>query len=50
MQPDSESDLRGLDSKGAVASDPATVSGIFLSTVTDVCSMGLFLGLASMLI
>jgi magnesium transporter len=30
--------------------DPATASGIFLSTVTDVCSMGMFLGLASMLI
>ncbi len=30
--------------------DPATASGIFLSTVTDVCSMGLFLALASLLI
>jgi len=30
--------------------DPATASGIFLSTVTDVLSMGLFLGLASLLI
>jgi magnesium transporter len=30
--------------------DPATASGIFLSTVTDVLSMGFFLGLASLLI
>ncbi len=30
--------------------DPATAAGIFLSTVTDVLSMGLFLGLATMLI
>ncbi len=30
--------------------DPATASGIFLSTVTDVLSMGCFLGLASLLI
>ncbi len=30
--------------------DPATAAGIFLSTVTDVLSMGLFLGLATLLI
>ncbi|MBS0577539.1 MAG: magnesium transporter [Proteobacteria bacterium] len=30
--------------------DPATASGIFLSTVTDVLSMGLFLGLATLMI
>ena len=30
--------------------DPATAAGIFLSTVTDVLSMGLFLGLATALI
>ncbi|HEY2345176.1 MAG TPA: magnesium transporter [Xanthomonadaceae bacterium] len=30
--------------------DPATAAGIFLSTVTDVLSMGFFLGLASLLI
>jgi hypothetical protein len=30
--------------------DPATVSSIFLTTATDVASMGLFLGLATVLI
>ena len=30
--------------------DPATASSIFLTTATDVCSMGLFLGLASLLL
>lgn len=30
--------------------DPATASGIFLSTITDVLSMGLFLGLATLMI
>ena len=30
--------------------DPATAAGIFLSTVTDVLSMGFFLGLATLLI
>jgi magnesium transporter len=33
-----------------VGADPATAAGIFLSTVTDVLSMGLFLGLATLLI
>ncbi|HTD29023.1 MAG TPA: magnesium transporter [Xanthomonadaceae bacterium] len=33
-----------------LGADPATASGIFLSTVTDVLSMGCFLGLASLLI
>ena len=28
--------------------DPATASSIFLTTMTDICSMGLFLGLATM--
>lgn len=30
--------------------DPATASSIFLTTMTDICSMGLFLGLATMLL
>ena len=30
--------------------DPATASSIFLTTMTDVCSMGVFLGLASLLL
>lgn len=30
--------------------DPATASGIFLTTATDVASMGLFLGLATLLV
>ena len=30
--------------------DPATASSIFLTTATDVCSMGLFLGLATVLL
>jgi magnesium transporter len=30
--------------------DPATASSIFLTTMTDICSMGVFLGLASMLL
>ncbi|HEU4568976.1 MAG TPA: magnesium transporter [Gemmatimonadales bacterium] len=30
--------------------DPATASSIFLTTMTDVCSMGLFLALATMLL
>jgi len=30
--------------------DPATASSIFLTTATDVCSMGLFLGLATLLL
>lgn len=33
-----------------LGADPATASGIFLSTITDVLSMGLFLGLATLLI
>lgn len=33
-----------------LGADPATAAGIFLSTVTDVLSMGLFLGLATLLI
>lgn len=33
-----------------LGADPATAAGIFLSTVTDVLSMGFFLGLASLLI
>jgi magnesium transporter len=37
----------GLRRLGA---DPATASSIFLTTATDVASMGLFLGLATMLI
>jgi magnesium transporter len=30
--------------------DPATASSIFLTTMTDICSMGVFLGLASLLL
>ncbi|MEO6068578.1 MAG: magnesium transporter [Gemmatimonadota bacterium] len=30
--------------------DPATASSIFLTTMTDICSMGLFLGLATLLL
>jgi magnesium transporter len=30
--------------------DPATASSIFLTTMTDVCSMGVFLGLATLLL
>jgi magnesium transporter len=37
----------GLKRLGA---DPATASSIFLTTATDVASMGLFLGLATVLI
>ena len=37
----------GLRKLGA---DPATASSIFLTTATDVASMGLFLGLATLLI
>jgi hypothetical protein len=33
-----------------LGADPATVSSIFLTTATDVASMGLFLGLATVLI
>jgi magnesium transporter len=33
-----------------VGADPATASGIFLTTATDVASMGLFLGLATVLL
>jgi magnesium transporter len=33
-----------------VGADPATASSIFLTTATDVCSMGLFLGLATFLL
>ena len=33
-----------------LGADPATASSIFLTTATDVCSMGLFLGLASVLV
>jgi magnesium transporter len=33
-----------------LGADPATASSIFLTTATDVVSMGLFLGLASALI
>jgi magnesium transporter len=33
-----------------VGADPATASSIFLTTATDVASMGLFLGLATMLL
>ncbi|MBS0213484.1 MAG: magnesium transporter [Proteobacteria bacterium] len=32
-----------------LGADPATASGIFLSTITDVLSMGFFLGLATLL-
>jgi magnesium transporter len=37
----------GLKKLGA---DPATASSIFLTTMTDVASMGIFLGLATMLL
>jgi magnesium transporter len=33
-----------------LGADPATASSIFLTTATDVASMGLFLGLASALL
>jgi magnesium transporter len=33
-----------------IGADPATASSIFLTTVTDVASMGMFLGLATMLV
>jgi magnesium transporter len=33
-----------------VGADPATASSIFLTTATDVASMGLFLGLATLLL
>ena len=33
-----------------VGADPATASSIFLTTMTDVCSMGLFLALATLLL
>lgn len=33
-----------------LGADPATASGIFLSTVTDVTSMGVFLGLATLVL
>jgi magnesium transporter len=33
-----------------LGADPATASGIFLTTATDVASMGLFLGLATLLV
>ena len=33
-----------------LGADPATASSIFLTTATDVVSMGAFLGLASLLI
>ena len=33
-----------------LGADPATASSIFLTTATDVASMGLFLGLASLLL
>lgn len=33
-----------------LGADPATASSIFLTTATDVCSMGLFLSLATMLV
>jgi magnesium transporter len=33
-----------------LGADPATASSIFLTTATDVASMGLFLGLATVLI
>ena len=32
-----------------LGADPATASSIFLTTATDVASMGLFLGLATLL-
>jgi magnesium transporter len=33
-----------------LGADPATASSIFLTTATDVCSMGMFLGLATLII
>jgi magnesium transporter len=33
-----------------LGADPATASSIFLTTATDVASMGIFLGLATVLI
>jgi magnesium transporter len=33
-----------------MGADPATASSIFLTTATDVASMGIFLGLATLLI
>jgi magnesium transporter len=33
-----------------VGADPATASSIFLTTATDVASMGMFLGLATLLL
>jgi magnesium transporter len=33
-----------------LGADPATASSIFLTTMTDVVSMGVFLGLASVLV
>lgn len=33
-----------------MGADPATASGIFLSTITDISSMGVFLGLAALLL
>ena len=33
-----------------IGADPATASSIFLTTATDVCSMGLFLTLATLLV
>ena len=33
-----------------LGADPATASSIFLTTATDVVSLGLFLGLASLLV
>jgi magnesium transporter len=33
-----------------LGADPATASSIFLTTVTDCVSMGLFLGLAALLV
>jgi len=33
-----------------IGADPATASSIFLTTATDVTSMGLFLGLATLIV
>jgi magnesium transporter len=33
-----------------LGADPATASSIFLTTATDVASMGMFLGLATLLV
>jgi magnesium transporter len=33
-----------------LGADPATASSIFLTTATDVCSMGMFLALATLLL